>query len=72
MFSADDGMSGIELWTSNGTAAGTALVMDINPGAASSGPGSSYPDTWSRPGFFRAVNGTIYFRTRGHVVAIGM
>jgi ELWxxDGT repeat protein len=30
-FSADDGTSGDELWTSNGTEEGTVLVRDINP-----------------------------------------
>ena len=38
MFSANDGTSGIELWTSNGSSAGAVLVKDINPGAASSSP----------------------------------
>jgi len=31
-FIADDGMTGYELWKSNGTTAGTVLVKDINPG----------------------------------------
>ena len=30
----DDGVSGSELWKSNGTAAGTTLVKDINPGSS--------------------------------------
>jgi len=30
-FAADDGMAGLELWTSDGTAAGTTLFKDINP-----------------------------------------
>jgi ELWxxDGT repeat protein len=30
-FSADDGTRGIELWMSDGTAAGTKLVKDIAP-----------------------------------------
>ncbi len=37
-FSSNDGTHGNELWQSDGTAAGTYLVDDINPGAASSDP----------------------------------
>ena len=32
LLAADDGRSGRELWSSDGTAAGTVLVRDINPG----------------------------------------
>ncbi|RYU95116.1 ELWxxDGT repeat protein [Emticicia agri] len=35
-FRADDGISGQELWKSDGTAAGTAIVKDINPLGGSS------------------------------------
>lgn len=37
-FTVDNGVNGIELWKSNGTAAGTVLVKDIYPGLSSSSP----------------------------------
>lgn len=37
-FSGSDGTGGYELWKSDGTAAGTTLVLDINSGAANSSP----------------------------------
>src|SRR5712692_9934510 len=48
-FSADDGVHDQELWKSDGTPGGTALVKDINPSG------------FSRPRDFIDVNGTIYF-----------
>ena len=39
-FSAYDGMSGTELWKSDGTAGGTVLVKDINTGSYGSNPRS--------------------------------
>src|SRR5688572_7448707 len=38
-FMGEDGTTGLELWKSDGTAAGTALVREINPG-----PDGSHPD----------------------------
>ncbi len=37
-FAADDGAHGVELWRSNGKAAGTRMVKDFAPGAPSSFP----------------------------------
>ena len=38
-FTAKHPTAGVELWKSDGTAAGTVLVADVNPGSASSSPG---------------------------------
>jgi len=40
LFFADDGVSGEELWTTDGTPAGTAQVADLNPGTAHADSGS--------------------------------
>jgi ELWxxDGT repeat protein len=37
-FAATDFLTGLELWSSDGTASGTRLVADINPGFADSNP----------------------------------
>lgn len=49
-FAAKDSSHGIELWKSNGTAAGTVMVKDIFPGSSSSAPSS-----------FTNVNGVLFF-----------
>jgi ELWxxDGT repeat protein len=49
-FIANNGVSGFELWKTDGTAPGTVLVKDINPGSAT-----------SRSIWFTNVNGTVYF-----------
>ena len=51
-FSANDGIHGFELWRTDGTAAGTVMVKDINPG-----PGDS---VYSNP-YFQNLNGTLFF-----------
>ncbi len=40
-FSADDGENGKELWISDGTAKGTQLLLDINPGTRDDGSANS-------------------------------
>ena len=37
-FTAEDGVNGGELWKSDGTAAGTTIVKDINPGLSGANP----------------------------------
>jgi ELWxxDGT repeat protein len=39
MFLLDDGSTGFEIWTTDGTAPGTARLADINPGAGGSNAG---------------------------------
>ncbi|MCC6698800.1 MAG: FG-GAP repeat protein [Candidatus Hydrogenedentes bacterium] len=40
MFAASDGTSGVELWWTDGSEAGTQLLLDIVPGTGSSNPNS--------------------------------
>ncbi|MCA1683567.1 MAG: hypothetical protein LC708_00315, partial [Actinobacteria bacterium] len=58
-FSATDGSTGAahgtELWSTDGTSAGTVLVQDINPGTASSSPSSLTPALGTL--FFAAADG---------------
>jgi ELWxxDGT repeat protein len=56
-FIADDGISGSELWISDGTAAGTQMLKDINPGSA----GSVLPPSGQVTESFVLAGGKIYF-----------
>ena len=49
-FTASDGTHGNELWRTDGTSAGTSMVLDINPGQCSSNPSN-----------MTAINGLLYF-----------
>lgn len=53
VFSASTPSTGVELWSTDGTAAGTSQIANINPGFASSTP-------WR----FAEVNGTLVFNAR--------
>jgi len=50
-FAAHDPRHGVELWRTDGTAAGTVMVKDINPGAGSSNPAE-----------FAAIGNHLFFR----------
>ncbi len=55
LFANDNGVSGQELWVTDGTAPGTQLLKDLVPGPS----GSS-------PRLFQVVNGVAYFRATDH------
>lgn len=48
-FAADDGISGRELWRTDGTAAGTAMVKDLHTGTAWDWDAYSYVPNSSSP-----------------------
>ncbi|MBW4695517.1 MAG: tandem-95 repeat protein [Lyngbya sp. HA4199-MV5] len=58
-FSANDGGSGVELWRSNGTSAGTSLVADLNTVPDASGS--------SNPSNLTVIGNTLYFTANNSV-----
>lgn len=57
-FTAYDSINGQELWQSDGTEAGTSLVIDLFPGVEATPP--NYPNS-SSPGNLTNLDGTLYF-----------
>ncbi len=63
-FAASDGLSGKELWKSDGTTAGTVLVADIRPGFSYADPYETVP-YGSGPFQLTNVSGTLFFTASG-------
>jgi len=60
-FTADDGVNGRELWTSDGSAAGTVLVKDLNAGSSWDSSSYSYAADSSDPQNLTDVDGALFF-----------
>ena len=60
-FTANDGVNGTELWETDGTAAGTVLVKDIQTGSDFDSDSSSYVPNSSNPQHLTTVDGTLFF-----------
>ena len=65
LFRANDGTNGSELWITDGTAAGTSMLADINPGTVVSG-GLTVGNGGAPSNFAAAPNGrTVFSATQG-------
>jgi ELWxxDGT repeat protein len=62
-FTANDGTNGRELWKSNGTAAGTVLVKDLNSGAD-----GAFSDEYGSKHELVNIGGTLYFSADNGVI----
>jgi ELWxxDGT repeat protein len=65
-FTYNDQANGLELWSSDGTAAGTALFKDIFPGTNGTSPYSSLPS------YFIVLNGLLLFQASSPTRASGL
>lgn len=72
-FVANDGVHGYELWSTDGTAAGTTLFKDIrtNEGGTTSGFGAFLTGIYSTPNF-AVMGGKMYFGANPHINDVAM
>ncbi len=67
LFFADDGVHGLELWATDGTAGGTGLVRDLTPG-----PEGTRLEYWTSPLPPTVLDGRLLFRTRSFVAGVDL